>query len=592
MLLAAIGVAALIASAWLVAIGRVAGSSAVSPSPRLSRTVRLTNTPAREFGPAISPDGKWVAYYSDARGPTDIWVTYVDSGATLNLTSSLGMRLPARTNIGGLAISPDGASLAFYGTRDATQNTYDTWVMPAPLGGAPRKLLEGMQGVQWSPDGKLLAYILPGSSVGDTLIVADADGGNAREILGAAGGRHVHWPMWSRDGQSLYFIYSYQPWNTEQSEIYRVPVSGGAPVAVVRSIRRAVYPVPLPGGDLLFSANPESVDLGLWWQSGRGGPAAALTTGVGEYTEARVSNDGRRLVSMVVEERQSLVAIDLTGPRPTLHPLTDGYGGDLDPASDPTSDRIVFSSARSGHRNLWTARQDATDARPLTSGTASDHHPAFSPDGRRIAFVSDRGGHWGIWVVNADGGAPKLVAPATIFDSISWSADGTRILFSTPSPGGSTVLSMVSVADGSAQAFPTQSAATAPSWSHAADAIAYLEPAMEKTAGTAAPVARILLRFVDGHGRQLFPNLPTQPLFNGLIAWAPDGKRLAVVTVPANAPSALWIVEPTAAKSFQRVLEFEPTIRPRGLTWTRDGSRLVMSSQESLSDLVLYDLER
>ncbi len=592
-LLTAIGLAALAATAWLVGNNRDAASPATPSSPRLSRTVRLTNTPAREFGPAISPDGKWVAYYSDARGPTDVWVTYVDSGATLNLTASLKMRLPVRTNIGGLAISPDGASLAFYGTHDATRNTYDTWVMPAPLGGTPHKLLEGMQGVQWSPDGKQLAYILPGSSVGDTLMVAQADGSNAREILPAAGGRHVHWPTWSRDGQSLYFIYTYQPWNTEQSEIYRVPVAGGAPEAVVQSIRRAVYPVPLPGGDLLFSANPDSVDLGLWWQPGRGGPSTALTTGIGEYTEARVSSDGRRLVSMVLDQRQALVAINVSGPRPSIHPLTDGHGGDLDPAYDPTSDRIVFSSTRSGHRNLWTAREDATDARPLTSGTASDHHPVFSPDGRRVAFVSDRGGHWGIWLISADGGAPKLLAPATVFDSISWSSDGTRILFSTPSPGGSTVLSTVSVADGRMETLSTPSAATAPSWSYAADTIAYLEPAMEKTPGTATPpVARILLRFVDRNGRPLFPNLPAQPLFNGIVAWAPDGKRLAAVTVPGNAPSALWIVEPAAATPFRRVLEFEPTVRPRGLTWTRDGSRLIMSSQEPLSDLVLYDLER
>lgn len=592
-LLAVAGMAALASAAWLGWRDRGAAPPAASTAPRLAKTLRLTNTPAREFGPAISPDGKWVAYYSDARGPTDIWVKYVDSGATLNLTAQLAMRLPVRTNISGLAISPDGTSLAFYGTRDATQNTYDTWVMPAPLGGRARKLLEGMQGVQWSPDGARLAYILPGSALGDALIIAEADGSNQREILPARGGHHIHWPTWSRDGQSIYFIYTYQPWQTEPSEIYRVSASGGAPEAVVRSIRRAVYPVPLPGGDLLFSANPDSVDLGLWWQSVRGGPATPLTIGVGEYTEARVSNDGRRLVSMVVDERQSLVSIDLAGPRPTVRPLTDGHGGDLDPAHDPTSDRIVFSSTRSGHRNLWNAREDATDARPLTSGTASDHHPVFSPDGRRIAFVSDRGGHWGIWLVNADGGSPKLVTPATVLDSISWSADGTRILFSTPSDSGSPMLSAVSVSDGQVQPLSTPSAATAPSWSYATDTIAYLEPAMDKELATpATPVARILLRFVDGHGRQLFPELPEQPLFNGVVAWAPDGKRLAVVTVPANAPSAIWIVEPAASTPFRRLLELQPTIRPSGLSWTRDGSRLIMSTQESLSDLVLYELAR
>ena len=282
-LLAAIGVAGLAAAAWLVWSDRGVAPAAAATAPRLARTVRLTNTPAREFGPAISPDGKWVAYYSDARGPTDIWVKYVDSGATLNLTAALAMRLPVRTNISGLAISPDGGSLAFFGSRDATQNAYDTWVMAAPLGGTPRKLLEGMQGVQWSPDGTRLAYILPGSSLGDALIVADADGSNPREILPAAGGRHVHWPTWSRDGQSLYFIYTYQPWHTEQSEIYRVSAAGGVPEAVVRSGRRAVYPVPLPGGDLLYSGNPHSVDLALWWQPGaadrrrRSRPASANT---------------------------------------------------------------------------------------------------------------------------------------------------------------------------------------------------------------------------------------------------------------------------------------------------------------------------
>ena len=35
-------------------------------APHLSQAVRITNTPDAEFGPAISPDGKWVAYYANA----------------------------------------------------------------------------------------------------------------------------------------------------------------------------------------------------------------------------------------------------------------------------------------------------------------------------------------------------------------------------------------------------------------------------------------------------------------------------------------------------------------------------------------------
>ena len=40
-------------------------------APSFTRVVRLTHTSATEYGPAISRDGKWVAYLSNARGPMD-----------------------------------------------------------------------------------------------------------------------------------------------------------------------------------------------------------------------------------------------------------------------------------------------------------------------------------------------------------------------------------------------------------------------------------------------------------------------------------------------------------------------------------------
>jgi serine/threonine protein kinase len=567
-------------------------STELSP-PRVLSTVRLTNTPEREFGPVISPDGNWVAYYSDARGETDLWVKYLDSGATLNLTSALDLRLPVRANIDGLSVSPDGGTLAFFARTEEAQSTYDTWVIPAPLGGPPRRLLSGAQGVQWSPDGARLAYIEPGSSLGDALIVSDADGGNQQTLVPAEGGRHVHWPAWSRDSRSLYFTYTFQPWNTEQSEIYRVPASGGAVEPVVHTTRRAVYPVPMPDGGLLFSANPDSVDLGLWWQSSRGGEPQRLTTGIGEYAEARVSSDGRRLVAMVIEHRQSLVSVPVSGAPPVASPLTDGYGGDLEPSHDPWSDRVVFSSTRSGHRNLWMMRQDGGTPRPLTSGTSSDHHPAFSPDGRTVAFVSDRGGASGIWLISADGGTPRLLAPATVLDSLTWSSDGARIVFATPGREHATSLASVSIADGAIQPVQTPAAAVAPSASPTSDVVAYLEPGMVQGPNPQIPPeVTFSLRFVNGHGQALHP-LTNQPrLTNGLVAWAPDGRRVAVISVAANAQAAIWIVDPEGAEPFRRLMELEPTARPRGLTWTNDGSRLIIASQQSLSDLVLHEIGR
>ena len=137
------------------------------------------------------------------------------------------------------------------------------------------------------------------SSRGDALVVADSDGGNQRELVPARGGRHVHWPAWSRDQKWIYFISSYDTWQTGQSEIYRVPTSGGSDEPVINTNRRAIYPAPVPGGGLIFAANPDAIDLSLWWSDGRGHAPRQLTIGVGEYlgTEAvgrRVADGGDR----------------------------------------------------------------------------------------------------------------------------------------------------------------------------------------------------------------------------------------------------------------------------------------------------------
>ena len=57
------------------------------------------------------------------------------------------------------------------------------------------------------------------------------------------------------------FILPYEPWQP-LSEIYRVAVTADRLSLFVRSVRRAIFPVPLPGGALLFAGNPESLEPG------------------------------------------------------------------------------------------------------------------------------------------------------------------------------------------------------------------------------------------------------------------------------------------------------------------------------------------
>jgi len=136
-------------------VGKRIGSPTVTdaPGPSFSRMHRLTSGPAREWAPAISPDGKWVAYLSNARGPTDVWVKFlaggrrphgvqlVPPGSSKSLDRSARWFRGAALTSGPwlderLSISPDGQQIAFVSDRDGTRAL---WLIN-PDGGAPSEV--------------------------------------------------------------------------------------------------------------------------------------------------------------------------------------------------------------------------------------------------------------------------------------------------------------------------------------------------------------------------------------------------------------------------------------------------------------------
>jgi Tol biopolymer transport system component len=96
------------------------------------------------------------------------------------------------------------------------------------------------------------------------------------------------------------------------------------------------------------------------------------------------------------------------------------------------------------------------------------------------------------------------------------------------------------------------------------------------------------LKFISGSGQPLNVDLPQGPqLNNGFMAWDPDGNRLAAVSVTGNGNAIIWIVEPQGREPFRRLMELPGAVRPRGITWTIDGSSLIFGRQEAISDLVV-----
>jgi len=582
-----LGAGAIVLAGVAYATGWFARQQTGTPAPpRFDRVVRLVSTPAHEFSPVISPDGKWVAYLSNARGPTDVWVKFIAGGDPANLTASANVNVQATDYIGGLDVSPDGTQIAFMaqGREQGQLNT--AWVIAAPLGGVPRRVLKPPDaGLHWSPDGKRIAFVRAGGPLGDALLVADADGQNEQIVAKREGAQHIHWPRWSADGRFIYFNHGSQNFNIEPTEIFRVAATGGPIERVVGTARRAAYPfLSADGQRLIYAANPDSVDLSLWWRDLQTGQDTRLTTGVGEYTHPNLSMDGRQLVGTVIDSRQSLERIPLAFDRPVaFEPLTDGYSGDIDPAWSPDGSRLVFSSSRTGNRTLWSAGRQMEQPTPLTTGIAIDERPAFSPDGQQIAFVSDRSGRRGVWIVSADGGSPRLIAHADVVDTLSWSPDGRRLVYATPI-GNAPGLMIMDVATGTTTHLPTPTAASAPAWSRE-DVIAYVEP----RGGTLGAFAQLIRP--DGQRINASPlDGPTAPVIgNGFLAWSPDGKRLAAVALPGAAAGSVWIIEPNSPTPYKKLMDLPAGVFLRGLTWARDGLSLIVGRYRWSGDIFLAE---
>jgi hypothetical protein len=152
----AVGMSCLVALSALVLAGGGAWYYWPRPGSRPAtllpmKVVRLTSFPGKETKPAISPDGKMVAFVWDGeKGDNwNIYVMLVEAGNPIRLTTDAGVDFSP-------AWSPDGRFIAF--TRDSNEKT-GVYLIPS-LGGPERRLAfptaPHIGFLDWSPDGKNL----------------------------------------------------------------------------------------------------------------------------------------------------------------------------------------------------------------------------------------------------------------------------------------------------------------------------------------------------------------------------------------------------------------------------------------------------
>jgi Tol biopolymer transport system component/serine/threonine protein kinase len=109
--------------------------------------------------------------------------------------------------------------------------------------------------------------------------------------------------------------------------------------------------------------------------------------------------------------------------------VSEMAGEETAPSLSPDGSVVIYSARGNGGRDIYSQRVGGRNATPIVNDPARDEAgPAFSPDGSLIAFhESDATG--GIFVAGATGESVRRLTNVG-FDP-SWSADGTRIAFTT-----------------------------------------------------------------------------------------------------------------------------------------------------------------
>ena len=405
----------------------IRGRSAPPAIPATHRQITFSGNAAH---PAISPDGKFIAYVTGPDSAQRLVVQDLAGGQPLDVYTGRYVRA--------VTWSPDGSELAFGAGTSPSSFASALMIVPR-LGGTPRRLIAPSTYTAWSPDGRQIA-----SAEGvNSISLTDKATGQTTPIRLQGSFAFFRGLDWDRSGRRIAFATAT---GGEGSTLWVIGIDGTGQRQVLEEQSTITSPRWSADGDTIYFLKGTQGGLELWKvavdEDGRATGTAQLVLGGlplgGVFTLAR---DRTQLAYTRIVSNSNLWLVTIASP-PTASPariaqLTSGTLSDTRPAVSPDGTQVAFSRQTGDKSDIFAVPIDGGSPRQMTFVASADS-PSWSPDGNKLAFISAEGGKPRIWSATDAGGPPRVFAKTEATgmtdlenSSIAWGAKGT-LLYQRP----------------------------------------------------------------------------------------------------------------------------------------------------------------